>query len=111
MPRKGMARTDVRRETNRLLEQLAWIKSKEGLDHSVIDKNYSDPISITKAFSEILINDAGDRGYNVARLLGDMILRIWAQSDDDDREEIEKLVNWGDDYMDRLNSLRRTKRS
>ncbi len=93
MKQKRLGKRAIRAETNRLLDKLAWLKSKNGFEMCE-NKDFSDPIFLTTSMLEILIFDAEDRGYNIARILASLLLQIWSCSDDQTRDKLEKLMAW-----------------
>jgi hypothetical protein len=104
--RPNLTESEISSEVDRLLEYLAWEKSPEGLA-SALDKTPTDPISTTLRLMLGLLQDAEDRGYNVARIMYSLMLRVWAQSEEELRDKLEILYGWSKDseFVDRLKQV------
>lgn len=95
----------VRSEIDRLLgpEVLAWWQSQEGIEWHTLNKDTSHIYGIYMAMLMNLLDDAESRGMNPAYMLNMLCLRVWAQSDDKLRGQIEQFWTFdkGDDiYID-----------
>ena len=103
MPR--LTRAEVRAEVLRLRKILAYESTHEGIDYYVNNIGLSDPGYITQRLVEYLMEDADKRGYNIAAMFGEAILRLRGQRVGD-RDQYNALFNWSGEaakpFMDRL---------
>lgn len=94
MEMETLTDTEVRDETKRLLDVLAWGLTEEGIEYHTVNKGSQFKYSIAAGMLEDLVNDAIDTNeYCPAYVIGYLALRIWGQHPEH-REELEKIFDF-----------------
>lgn len=91
MANDALSELEVGNEVERLLKLLSYWETPDGIAYHTADKGTSHVYGITMTMLMTLIDDAEQRGMNPAYLLYFLCSRVWAQSDDKLRAQIEQF--------------------